>query len=103
MFYERQAEKTDSVARIKEEHLFMLKEIKRILVKNKTNYKVIISPLYEQTKLNKHDINILTSIFGLNLYDYSGKNNFTENKLNYYETSHYIPSVGDSILQMIYK
>jgi hypothetical protein len=103
IFYERSGEKIDSVNRINKSQLFMLKEIKRIFCKHNTNFKVVISPLYEQVKFNKFDINILKQIFQHNLYDFSGKNSFTDNKYNYYENSHYRPIVGDSILKLIYE
>lgn len=102
IFYERKGEQTDSVTRIGEKQLAMLKEIKMILEENKTNYKVIISPLYEQVKFSEHDFKTLKSIFDDHLYDFSGKNITTEPKSNYFETSHYRPIVGDSILYLLY-
>lgn len=102
-FYERKEEKIDSVQRINQKHMFMLKEISRILKRNNTNYKVVLSPLFEQMKFNPADLLFLKNEFGNNLYDFSGKNSFTENKINYYETSHFRPNVGDSILKLIYK
>ena len=81
----------------------MLKEIKRLLLKNKTKFKVVLSPLYEQTKFNPHDLQILKYVFGKNLYDFTGKNRFTDKITNYYESSHFRPSVGDSIMKIIYK
>jgi hypothetical protein len=103
MFYPRYGEKTDSVNRIEPKHLKMLTEIARILKKHKTNFKVVISPLYEQIKFTKKDKSILVNIFQHHLYDFSGKNSFTDNRTNYYEISHYRPIVGDSILHIIYK
>lgn len=103
LFYERIGEKTDSIQRITKKQIFMLKEIKRILEKNNTNYKIILSPLYEQIKFNPTDLNLLRNEFGNNLFDFSGKNSFTDNKINFYETSHFRPSVGDSILKIIYR
>ncbi len=103
VFYERSGEKIDTVQRIKKKQLFMLKEVKRILVINNINYKVVLSPLYEQIKFNPSDLLLLKNIFRNNLYDFSGKNFFTENKINYYESSHYRTNVGDSILKIIYK
>jgi hypothetical protein len=103
MFYKRSGEKIDSVDRINKKHLFMLGEIKKILAKNKTNYKVVLTPLYEQVKFSKNDFKILKATFGTNLYDFTGKNKFTENKRNYYETSHFRPNVGDSIFKIIYR
>ena len=103
LFYERKGEQIDAVQRIDDKQFFMLKEVKRILDKNKTNYKVIISPLYDQVKFSPNDIGILKTLFSDNLYDFSGKNEFTESIINYYETSHFRPVVADSILHLVYK
>ncbi len=102
IFYERKGEQIDSMQRINSKQLIMLNEIKRILQKNNTNYKVVISPLYNQTKFSNPDMSILKNIFDKNLFDFSGKNKYTNSKTNYYETSHYRPVVGDSILNIIY-
>ena len=103
IFYERTGERKDSISRISKKHLYMLTEVKRILEKNKTNYKVVLSPLYEQIKFNDADLSLLKTLFGNRLYDFSGKNSFTDVKSNYYETNHFRPNVGDSIFQIIYK
>lgn len=103
LFYTRIGEKTDSISRINKKHKFMLKEVRRILEKNNANYKIVLSPLYEQVKFNPVDLLVLESEFGDNLCDFSGKNSFTDNKMNYYETSHFRPNVGDSIFKIIYK
>jgi len=74
VFFERAIdEKTDSIQRITGKQLFMIKEIKRILVKNKTNYKVVLSPLYEQVRFNPSGLLFLRNEFGNNLYNFSGK------------------------------
>jgi len=103
VFYEREGERIDSVQRIQEKQLFMLKEIKRILKKNNTNYKIVLSPLYEQIKFNPQDLAILKELYGDHLYDFSGKNFVSDFKTNYYETSHYRPNMGDSLLNIIYQ
>ena len=103
IFYERTGEKTDSVQLINPEHEFMLREIRRLLDKNKTKFKVVLSPLYDQTKFNPADMRVLKQVFGDHLYDFSGKNSITDNKFNYYEISHYRYVVGDSILSKIYQ
>lgn len=102
LFYERMGEKTDSIQRITKKQIYMLKEVRLILEKNNTNYKVVLSPLYDQIKLNPLDIVLLKNEFGNNLYDYSGKNSFTDNKMNYYETNHFRPCIGDSIFKILY-
>jgi len=102
LFYERKGEQTDSVQRINHSQLIMLEEIKGILEENKTNYRVVISPLYDQVKFSPDDMRILKNVFGVHLFDFSGKNKFTDSITNYFETSHYRPAVGDSILKIIY-
>jgi len=103
LFYERKGEQIDTVQRINSKQLIMLREIKRILEENKTNYKVVISPLYDQVKFSTYDMSVLKNLFANNLFDFSGKNKFTDSVTNYFETSHYRPVVGDSILKIIYK
>jgi hypothetical protein len=102
-FYKQNGETTDTVQKIVGKHIFMLKKIKQILDKNQTKYKVILSPLYEQVKFHPSDLSFLKKQFGENLYDFSGKNSFTESKYNYYESSHYKTKIGDSIFKIIYK
>jgi hypothetical protein len=103
LFYARNGEKKDTVQHINGHFLFMLTEIERILNKNKTDYKLVLSPLYEQIKYNQKDFGILKDIFGNRLYDFSGKNEYTNPISNYYENSHFRPSVGDSIFSKIYQ
>ena len=103
IFYTRYKEETDSVAKINNKHIFMLKEIKRILSKNRTNYKVIISPMYDQVKFNPIDLKILKIFFQNHLYDFSGKNSYNQSKTNFYESTHFRPIVGDSIYKIVYK
>lgn len=103
IFFERGSEKKDSTSRITDTYQFYLRSIKEILEKRNTNYKVVLSPLYEQVKFNDHDLVFLHELFGGKLYDFSGDNSLTMSKLNYYETNHFRPNVGDSILKRIYK
>lgn len=102
LFYKRKGETTDTVSYIDANNEATLLKIKAILEKNKTNYKVIISPLYEEIKFSTRDEQMLERIFGSHLYDFSGKNNLSESRFNFYESSHYRPNVGDSILKKIY-
>lgn len=88
---------------IKQEQIAMLMNIKKILYEDQCKYKIIISPLYNQLKINPKDRIILDSIFGAkNVYDYSGINTITENVYNYYEDSHYRTHVATQILNDIY-
>ena len=105
-----------SIHKINSKQILMLKEINSILKKHRTKFKIIISPLYNQVKINNIDLDIINNIFQKNVvFDFSGKNIITENKLNYYEyygnptlkmsrnkSSHYVSSVGDKLMQVIY-
>ena len=101
-FPKRSGERTDSIQRINRQQLVWLKGIVLLLEKNHTNYKVVLSPLYEQIRFSNADRKILKDIFGKHLFDFTGKNRFTDPMTNYYEKNHYRPIVGDSILNIIY-
>ncbi|MES2779639.1 MAG: hypothetical protein V4651_07040 [Bacteroidota bacterium] len=103
LFYARNAGSIDPTPRINPKHAELLSEIKRMLEQGHSNYKVVLSPLYDQVKFNPEDLIILKNIFGEHLYNFSGKNAFTDSISNYYEASHYRPNVGDSIYKVIYK
>lgn len=69
-----------------------------------TEYRIIVSPLYDQKKINRSDLKRIKEIFGeKQVFDFSGRNYFTSNILHYYETSHYRPIVADSILKLLYR
>lgn len=103
-FYKRKNKDEKSKVLIDVNQREMLTEIKKIFDTNNTHYKIIINPLYNQIKLNPSDLHNLEAIFGKeNVYDFSGVNEFTRSKYNYYEKSHFRPLVGDSIMGIIYK
>ncbi len=103
VFYARTGEKVDTLQRLSGENEKLLTGIKAILEKHHTNYKVVLSPLYEQTKFYPADLALLQQLFGNRLYDFSGQNQFTNSVTNFYEASHYRQAVGDSILSIIFK
>lgn len=81
----------------------LLSELHKLFLSGNTDYKIVISPLYDQVKLNPADKSILDSIFGPeNVYDFSGINQYTSDTLNYYEASHYRPHVAVQMLNEIY-
>lgn len=81
----------------------LLQEIKGIFDKKNTNYRLVISPLYNQKKLSESDIQYLKQLFGeAFVFDFSGKNKWTEDYRNYYETSHYLPQVANAVLDSVY-
>mgnify|MGYP000899079508 FL=1 len=103
IFYKRPGEQIDTVIRITDHYFSLLTEIKNILEKHHSAYKIVCSPLYDQIKYSSHDKQLLTGLFGAHLYDFTGKNDLTEPATNYYESSHYRPLVGDSVLSRIYQ
>lgn len=88
---------------ITKEYIEYLDKIKKILIDNNTNYSVVINPQYSQEVFTHRDLEILNTIFGKDhIYNYSGKNEITDNFMNYYEESHFKPYVGAKILKEIY-
>jgi len=80
-----------------------LLSIKNIFTKHKTDYKIVISPMYDQIPMEVEQIQLLEDVFGKqNIYNFSGKNNFTNPIHNFYETSHYRPHVANEIMKIIY-
>jgi hypothetical protein len=101
--YDRQDIHTISEKVISDKGIVLLQKIKKILNKQKINTNIVISPLYDQMKLNKSDLELLQSIFGKpNVFDFSGINNFTKDVTNYYESSHYKPVVANKIIDEVY-
>lgn len=83
--------------------ILYLKEIRDIFRKHHSSYKIVISPLYDQVKLNRKSLSILFQIFGKeNIYDFSGESKWSKDYHNYYEISHYRPVVSAEIMDIIY-
>jgi hypothetical protein len=104
-FHRNDTIQTYSPVVIKNQQKEMLRAIFESFERNKTHYKIIISPLYNQEKLNSQDLEYLESLFGKqHVFDFSGINEFTKDYSNYYDSdSHYRPLVSREILQLIYK
>ncbi len=80
-----------------------LRAMRQIFDKHHTDYRFIISPLYNQVKLNPADYQILCDIFGKeHIYDFSGANKWTTDYHNYYEWSHYRPVVAAELMDSVY-
>lgn len=103
-FYKRSTKINDSRQVIFQSQFTILNNIASTLRDMNADIKVVISPLYDQKRINRNDLNILERVFGQeNVFDFSGKNSFTENYRNYYETSHYRPHVAKEILKIVYR
>ncbi len=89
---------------IEENQKIMLREIYDIFKKHKTDYRIVISPLWDQIKLNRQDLDYLIKLFGKeNVFDFSGINKFTNNYTNYYERKHYRPIIANEIMTILYQ
>jgi hypothetical protein len=85
------------------EQIKLLKQMMDTFSKNKTNYKIIVSPLFNQIPFNKQDLSALLEIFGNDhVFDFSGVNDITNNLYNYYENSHYKPYIANEIMSLCY-
>lgn len=95
---------TDAAKVLGPQQIQILESIRGLLQRNSTSYRLVISPDYNGIRLNPDDRKILEEIFGTdNVYDFSGNDMFTSDYHNYYEQHHYRPSVGTSIMEIIYK
>lgn len=102
IFYER-PRKEVAPCRVTPEEKEQLRSIKTIFKKHNTNFKIIISPIYDQVPMEAEQLELLQQLFGTeNIFDFSGKNRFTEAIHNYYETSHYRPHVANELMNMVY-
>ena len=85
------------------ERIEMLREIKNIFDAQRTDYRIVISPIFDQIKINPSDLQCLNDIFGQNyVFDFSGVNKWTADYHNYYENSHYRTCVANEIMQIVY-
>jgi hypothetical protein len=81
-----------------------LKTIQDVLQRNHTQYKLVITPNYDQKKLHSDDLKKICDIFGsANVYDFSGVNKFTCDIHNYYEERHFRPFIARQIMDSIYQ
>ena len=93
-----------SPALLNDERRSMLSEMKDIFNKHHTSYRIVVSPLYDQIKLNPDDYQCLCEIFGKDhIFDFSGKSKWSADYHNYYEESHYLPSVSAEIVDSVYQ
>ncbi len=81
----------------------LLEGIRMLFDKHHTNYKIVISPLYNQIRINPKDLEFLNRTFGkANVFDFSGKNKWNIDYHNYYEQSHYRPNVANEVMKIVY-
>lgn len=84
-----------------------LKEIKETCEQNNIELVVFINPIHHTTYMdtNREEFNEFKRELAAitPYYDFSGLNEVTMNDMNYYETSHYRPLVGDMMIDRIFR
>jgi len=104
LFYTRPASPAPHDPVIGSEQRSELRGIKWVFDRRHTQYRLVISPLYDQKAFSMSDKQFLSGLFGQRLvFDYSGKNEYTSSYTNYYETSHFRPEVARDILKRTYR
>lgn len=103
VFKGQQHPDSTDIAHIDGERRKMLAEMASIFKRHNTRVKVVVSPFYDQIKLNPADLQCLHDIFGKeNVHDFSGPNEWNCDYHNYYDLIHYRPHVATQILKIIY-
>lgn len=103
VFYGNRPARRMSPPLITAEHMPYLKKIAAVVGRTGCNLQIVISPLYNQEQFNTQDMATLRELFGhKNVHDFSGVNPITEQKYNYYESSHYKPYVARWIMNEVY-
>lgn len=94
---------TVDVPHIDKEKRKMLAEMASIFKRHNTRVKVVVSPFWDQVRLNPADLQCFQDIFGKeNVYDFSGSNEWNSDYHNYYDHVHYRPHIATQILNIIY-
>ena len=88
---------------IKKLQKLMLQKIHEILVRNHTDYKIIINPRYDQLLLAPEDKAFLMDLFGDNMIDFSGKNCITDDYHHYYDPSHFNEYIASEVMRIAYE
>lgn len=80
----------------------LLNNMNRIFKDHTTNFKIVISPAFDQVKLDTNDLKYLKGLFGKDrIYDFSGINDLNMDIHNFYDV-HYKASVANRVMDIIY-
>lgn len=102
VFYKRDSVKVSKQV-IGSEQLKLLKAIESMVKAHQIDLRIVISPLYDNVKFNSKDKQILESMFGADkVFDCSANEQFTSSIGNYYENSHFRPSVARQVMKLMY-
>ena len=100
-FYDRKSQEKEISSQISTNEVKILYNIKSILDKHKTNYHIVITPLYDQFKFSKNDLSKIQKVFNKNIHDFSGVNEFTESPYNYPDRAHFRDWIAKRIIDSL--
>jgi hypothetical protein len=81
----------------------MLREVRAVFDAKGTDYRIVVSPLYDQRPLHPDDLMLLRRVFGAEtVFDFSGANDITRDPHSYYEGSHYRPTIARRLMRAVY-
>lgn len=105
VFYPRDTTREDTcLDMVQKNQIISIVKIREIFKKHNTDAVIVIPPNYNLTRIHPNLLHLFQIAFGKeNVYDYSGRNELSYNIRNFYETAHFRPLVGDSIMKTIYK
>ena len=90
---------------IDESMLCVLNHIHEVFQRQKTDYRIVITPgyCYKYPAISSRDISILKSVFGENnVYDYSGRLDITSDYNSFSDPNHFGLRIGWLIIEEIY-
>jgi hypothetical protein len=80
-----------------------LESIREIFAKHATKYRILIPPVYDRVCTDPRDVAILGEIFGSdNVFVFTGDNEITRDKRNFYDINHVRPFVADKLVATMY-
>ena len=78
--------------------------MREVLDRRGTDFRIVVTPFYDQLALAPEDHQALEEIFGPGkVHDFMGRNEFSERMTDYYDASHYRPQVANAILDRVYR
>lgn len=102
VFEHRQFPDSTSPVVLRDRQCELLDSIHSVFQRHHTNVHIVISPLYDQIRINPADKAELVKRFsGSHIHDFSGPNRWNNDYHNYFEASHYRTHVCKEILDSI--
>jgi hypothetical protein len=81
-----------------------LAALRRIFDKQGTEFRLIISPHWDEICIHPDDLNKLHALFGDGVVsDFTGRNEISKDRRNFYDAGHVRPRVADQMLEAVYR